>query len=81
LGALYRKPAILISSARQVPHTIINKNIFSMKQLHNTSNAMIEMSRDELKSVTGGGGGLKTALLGVTIFGMARSLGVMIGCL
>ena len=28
-----------------------------------------------------GGGGVRTACLGTTIFGMARVLGVMIGCL
>jgi bacteriocin-like protein len=48
-----------------------------MKQLHKTNNGMIEISHDELKSVTGGGVG--TAILGFTIFGMARLLGVMVG--
>lgn len=68
-----------------------------MKQLHVTNNGMIEMSRDELKNVTGGGditdylkcvsatlttggGGIKSFVLGVTIFGMARIAGVMVGC-
>lgn len=68
-----------------------------MKQLHVTNNGTIEMSRDELKNVTGGGditeyfrcvsttltsggGGIRSFVLGVTIFGMSRMLGVMVGC-
>ena len=27
-----------------------------------------------------GGGGLRTAMLGTTLFGMARLIGVMVGC-
>ena len=32
-------------------------------------------------TLTSGGGGLRTVLLGTTVFGMARTVGVMIGCL
>ena len=32
-------------------------------------------------TLTSGGGGVRTAILGCTIFGMARTVGVMIGCL
>lgn len=32
-------------------------------------------------TLTSGGGGVRTLLLGTTIFGMARTLGVMVGCL
>lgn len=31
-------------------------------------------------TLTSGGGGLRTALLGTTLFGMARLFGVMVGC-
>jgi hypothetical protein len=69
-----------------------------MKQLNVANNGMIEMDREELKNVVGGGdimgyakcvaatltsggGGVRTLLLGTTVFGMARVLGVMVGCL
>jgi hypothetical protein len=68
-----------------------------MKQLQVKNNGIIEMDRDEMKSVTGGddiitylkcvsttltsgGGGVRTAILGATIFGMARLAGVLYGC-
>ena len=50
-----------------------------MKQLRVTNSGMIEMSRDELKDVKGGG--LSSLLLGTTLFGMARTIGMLIGCL
>ena len=69
-----------------------------MKQSHVKNSGTIEMSRDELKSVTGGGdfigyvkcvastltsggGGVRTLLLGTTVFGMARTVGVLMGCI
>ena len=67
-----------------------------MKTLHVTNEALKEISREELKNVTGGGeilnylncdsptltiggGGSRSFLMGVTIFGMARIIGVMVG--
>jgi bacteriocin-like protein len=66
-----------------------------MKKLHVTNKTLKEISREELKNITGGGeittclecvsttltggGGLRSFVLGVTIFGMARMLGVMVG--
>ena len=67
-----------------------------MKKLHVTKKTLKEISREELKNITGGGaittclecvsatltgggGGLRSFVLGVTIFGMARMLGVMVG--
>ena len=69
-----------------------------MKQSHVKNSGTIEMGRDELKSVTGGGdfigyvkcvastltsggGGVRTLLLGTTVFGMARTVGVLMGCI
>jgi hypothetical protein len=69
-----------------------------MKQFHVINNGIIELGRDELKIVTGGGdilgyvkcvastltsggGGVRTLLLGTTVFGMARTVGVLIGCI
>jgi bacteriocin-like protein len=69
-----------------------------MKKLHVTNEALKEISREELKNITGGGeivnylqcvsatltggggGGIRSFVLGVTIFGMARMCGVMVGC-
>jgi hypothetical protein len=69
-----------------------------MKQSHVINSGIVEMNRDELKSVTGGGdfigyvrcvastltsggGGARTWLLGTTVFGMARTVGVLLGCI
>ena len=67
-----------------------------MKKLHVTNKTLKEISREELKNITGGGeivnylqsvsttltgggGGIRSFVLGVTIFGMARMCGVMVG--
>lgn len=48
-----------------------------MKKSHVTNNGLEELSRDELKNITGGGIG--SFVLGFTIFGMARLCGLMAG--
>ena len=52
-----------------------------MKKLNVTGEGIKELSLEESKKITGGGGGggLSSFLLGVTIFGMARLCGVMVG--
>ena len=32
-------------------------------------------------TLTSGGGGVRTLLLGTTVFGMARTVGVLLGCI
>jgi hypothetical protein len=73
------------------------KKYFTMKKLNLLNQGQEEMTREELKNVTGGGdiieylkcvsatlgsggGGIRSFVLGVTIFGMARMCGVMVGC-
>ena len=50
-----------------------------MKKLQMNVPGIRELGREELKNAAGGGG-LRSFVLGVTIFGMARICGVMVGC-
>ena len=48
-----------------------------MKKLHEESERLRALSRDEMKSITGGG--LTSYVLGNTIFGFARLCGMLAG--
>jgi hypothetical protein len=53
------------------------KKHFTMKKLHDENDGLKELSRDELRSISGGG--ITSFVLGYTIFGFARLCGVMTG--
>lgn len=48
-----------------------------MKKLHDENDALKELSRDEMKSINGGG--VASYVLGYTIFGFARLCGMITG--
>lgn len=43
-------------------------------------NDIVNYAKCVRATLTTGGGGLRTFVLGTTLFGMARLLGVMVGC-
>ena len=68
-----------------------------MNKLNITGTGIRQLTREESKTITGGGdilsylkcvsatmtsggGGIRSFLLGITVFGMARICGVMTGC-
>lgn len=43
-------------------------------------NDIVKYAKCVKGTLTSGGGGLRTMVLGTTVFGMARLFGVMVGC-
>jgi hypothetical protein len=63
---------------------VTNKEIYELNrdELKNVTGGddILSYLKCVSSTLTSGGGGFRTAVLGVTIFGMARLAGVMYGC-